>query len=267
MATSSHVVCAHLLLFKWCLKGHPSWIDSLQVLQRIARYVARISAMCWSIYCVLQKVDFHCYFRWLREGKWVIFMFRWGHQVFLGWWAVCLNFEPDFGKHVSFPQAWLWLLPLKYPGRFIVSLRSYFTLLIPSRSWTVRLWKVTFPIGKDRLPTTKFSGANLLLNLGDVDWFVLGPPLGILCFPSEPRGCGFLVDFCIAAKVGSKEIWRRTSGSSAVFRALGLVQQKGWQRGGSPGVVQPVFVQMIYLDVNRCCFSIWDTIDTSYCTT
>ena len=216
------------------LEGTQSWIDSLQVLQRIARYVARIFAMCRSIYCVLQKVDFDCYFRWLREGKWVIFMFRWGHQVFLGWWAVCVNFEPDFGKHVSFRLAWLWLLTLNYPGRFIVSLRRYLTLLIPSRSWN-------------------FQGllGLLLLNFGDVNWFVLGAHLlGILCFPSEPRGFGFLVDFCIAAEVGSKEIWRRTSGSSAVFRALGFGSNKKVDSGVSHPACGPT--SFCRHDLYRC---------------
>ena len=165
-------------------------------------------------------------------------MFRWGHQVFLGWWAVCVNFEPDFGKHVSFRLAWLWLLTLNYPGRFIVSLRRYLTLLIPSRSWNVQ----------------RLLGL-LLLNFGDVNWFVLGAHLlDILCFPSEPRGFGFLVDFAPLRRLGQKRFDEERQDLLRFLEPWVLVQQKGWQRGGSPGVNRPVFVQMIYIDVNRCCF-------------
>lgn len=114
----------------------------------------------------LAKGRFRLLLQMITWGKWVIFMFRWGHQVFLGWWAVCVNFEPDFGKHVSFRLAWLWLLTLNYPGRFIVSLRRYLTLLIPSRSWNVQ----------------RLLGL-LLLNFGDVNWFVLGPFSTFFVFP------------------------------------------------------------------------------------
>ena len=37
---------------------------------------------------------------------------------------------------------------------------------IPSRSLTVRPWKVTLPTGKDRLPTAIFQGVNSLSNFG-----------------------------------------------------------------------------------------------------
>ncbi len=38
---------------------------------------------------------------------------------------------------------------------------------IPSRSLTVRPWKVTFPIGKDRLPTIHFQGRTVKLREGN----------------------------------------------------------------------------------------------------
>ena len=75
-------------------------------------------------------------------------------------------------QRLSLPPCYweVWLPPYK------------FTKSLPSRSLTVRPWKVTFPIGKDRLPTTIFQGRAVKLqgciitnSLGDNHLLVIKP--------------------------------------------------------------------------------------------
>ena len=109
-------------------------------------------------------------------------------------------------EHIPYQPALLsgWFSFSLFVGRTVpfFGVSRYQKFHLPSRSLTARPWKVTFPIGKDRLPTTIFQGRTVkpqgCTSLGIlINWMVLSPWPGVCPPKNRPKSQKERISACL----------------------------------------------------------------------